>query len=500
MKRKGLWIFYGTAALLLIIFTGTEFIKTLAQKNSAGHIQGDNVEELKAQDAENYKEFVDTIEGTATNMLFPEYWLTEKTDEVLFSQDEIEYFNNNNPSFVSYYAESKGRNYKLFMDNLDETIDGEAVVKLIDPELIKEYNDENSPTYIDGMLPGDDYWDNLEKNLNIDGVEDTVVPEYAICVDRTMARVMPSDEFAAKDPDEIYFDDFISAEVMPCDGVAIIHESRDGEWCYVISGSFCGWVRKEKLAVCKNREEWIAACKPDEFLLVTGSEIVLESTPTKTLSSGLILPMGTRLRLSADYDEQKSHRESYGCYRVDIPCRDADGKLYFEQSLIPVSKDVHVGFLNMTSESVIRQAFKFLGKIYGYGGSLCSNDCSGFVRQVYSCYGFDLPRNARAIAERADIGSIDCEKMTMDKRKTIFSQMNPGLLAYMDGHLMMYLGMKDDMPYVISSCATCIEPGEDSADLTEAYCVFVSGLDLKRKSGKTWLEDLKFILSPDYRG
>ena len=148
----------------------------------------------------------------------------------------------------------------------------------------------------------------------------------------------------------------------------------------------------------------------------------------------------------------------------------------------------------MTSESVVKQAFKFLGKVYGYGGALSSNDCSGYVRQVYGCYGLDLPRNARAIAERSDLGSINCSKMTTTKKRSLLADMPAGLPLYMDGHIMLYLGTENGVPYVISSCATCIEPGHETDDIFDVYSVFVSSLDLVRKSGLTWLEDLEFIL------
>jgi hypothetical protein len=68
----------------------------------------------------------------------------------------------------------------------------------------------------------------------------------------------------------------------------------------------------------------------------------------------------------------------------------------------------------------------------------------------------------------------------------------------MDGHIMMYLGTKDGVPYVISSCATCIEPGQATSDIVDAYGVFVSGMNLLRANGKTWLEDLDYILWKEY--
>ena len=224
----------------------------------------------------------------------------------------------------------------------------------------------------------------------------------------------------------------------------------------------------------------------------------MDETITPTISSGMILPMGTKIKLSDKYPDSVNGRSSYGCYIVDVPCRDSNGKLDWELTLIPASKDVHLGYLSMTSESVLNQAFKWLGRVYGYGGDLASNDCSGIVCQIYACYGLELPRNSKAIAELGDLGSFDCGQMTLAKKREILKKMPGGLLLYMDGHLMIYLGSIEGKPYVISSCASFIEPGHELTDIRQSNCVFVSSMDLLRSNGKTWLEDICLILWKEY--
>lgn len=87
--------------------------------------------------------------------------------------------------------------------------------------------------------------------------------------------------------------------------------------------------------------------------------------------------------------------------------------------------------------------------------------------------------------------------MTVDAKKSLLAQTPPGMPLFMDGHLMLYIGMVDGEPYVISSCATFIEPGNTNGDIVDAYCVFVSDMNLLRKNGKTWLEDMSYILNKD---
>lgn len=496
MKKKTYIAAYSVIAALVIGATGFQIYST----NRRAWENKNVIEDKNVLESENYSgDLVQTIEGTSVDMLSPEFWIRDRGSEILFSQEEIEDFNKNNPSFVEYYDEEQSRNLKLFMDDLPDSIPGDVVRSL------------------------------METEVDVD-IPDAVIPQYAICVERSVAKTLPSDEFVSDDPDEIFFNDLISAEVMPFAGVVVLSESKDGEWNYVLAGTFLGWVKKDTLAVCKDKDQWLSISRPEEFLVVTGSEIVMDETAEPTHSSGMILPMGTKVKLADDMrsDHESSSEDAYvegnstiedgtgeqtsdkssieivngrstiGSYVVEVPYRDDDGFVQMEKTLIPVSKDVHVGFMTMTSESVIRQAFKFLGRVYGYGGSLSSNDCSGFIRQVYSCYGFDLPRNATAIAQRSDLGSIECSVMTPDKKKSIIAEMTPGLPLYMEGHIMMYLGTEEGEPYVISSCATCIEPEHDTEDIVEAYCVFVSGLDLVRASGETWLESINYILWKEY--
>ena len=489
MKRRTLFIAYGILAAILLLVTAIQICRM--------HIP-EKTYQVTEETNDPYKGLVSTIEGTTTEMLSADHWITVGGNRELFSQDEIEAFNHNNQLYVLYYSETDSRDKKLFMNDLPEELPREAIESLINDESKSFIYERKQPLYINGEVASEDYFDDLRSLMAIDEIPENVEPVYAVCIKRCDAKTVPSEDFASEDKDEIFFNDYTSSEVMPFAGVVILHESSDMQWCYIIDGSFCGWIKKSNLAVCKDKDEWSSVCEPEDFLVVTGSEIVMDETAVPTHSSGMVLPMGTRIALSKDNSETINGRSTIAAYCVDVPYRDDAGNLGLEQTLIPVSKDVNAGFMPMTSENVLRQAFKFLGKVYGYGGTLCSNDCSGFIRQVYDCFGFKLPRNAAAIAKLSDLGSIDCSKMTSEKKRSLITEMPAGLPLYMSGHIMMYIGTEGGQPYVISSCATTIEPGHDTQDLVDAYCIFVSGMDLKRTSGLTWLDDISYILWKEY--
>ena len=494
MKQK-------TAIILYIVLFSTALLASAGILVATKFLTGQNKDTGSVETVTEYsddQELLSCVEGTTTDMLYPQFWTDRIEDKQIFTPSEIEQINSDNPAFVEYTLEGETKKHKLFMDDLPETMDGKIIKALIGPDSVKDFQDKNPEFFVSGMPAKEGYLDEIYDNLALDNIGESVVPQYALIVKRTVSKIFPTEDFAAPTADERYIDSFVSAEEMPFDGVVILHTSKDGEFYYVLNGSYLGWVRKENLAICSSREDWSSFVSPEKYIVVTGSEIVLEETAVETMASGMVLPMGTRLRLSKDASETVNGRRTYGCYVVDIPARSQDGTMICEMELIPVSKYVHVGNLSMTSKVVLDQAFKFLGKVYGYGGALSSNDCSGFVRQVYACFGLKLPRNARAIAKMHDLGSVETAKMRLDAKKKLLSETIPGMPLYMDGHLMMYLGMVDEKFYVISSCATFIEPGHETSDIVDGYCVFVSSMDLLRANGKTWFEDISFILNKDY--
>ena len=113
MKRKTLFIVYGTLAVIVMLVTAIQ-------------LYGNNTPEKTYQTNENpadpYEGRVSAIEGTTTDMLSPDYWITEDASRELFSREETEAFNKNNPSFVLYYSESDSRNKKLFMNDLPQDL------------------------------------------------------------------------------------------------------------------------------------------------------------------------------------------------------------------------------------------------------------------------------------------------------------------------------------------------------------------------------------------
>ena len=100
MKKKTYIAIYTTIAALVIGTTGYELYRGAGNKASvssemAGSKAGyEGATSDDSLDKDKYASSnVQTIEGTTTDMLDPQFWIGDKKEEVLYTFDEIEYYN-----------------------------------------------------------------------------------------------------------------------------------------------------------------------------------------------------------------------------------------------------------------------------------------------------------------------------------------------------------------------------------------------------------------------
>lgn len=196
-----------------------------------------------------------------------------------------------------------------------------------------------------------------------------------------------------------------------------------------------------------------AGREPEDFLVVTGREIRLNKDRGCEELSNLLLPMGTVLPLVKPEDAPESidGRYSYNSYIVRLPIRTRTGSIDDRYALIASTEDVSVGHLPYTGKAVIELALKRLGDRYGWGGLDYSQDCSGMVREIYSCFGFFMPRTTWPQLDMQGSERYDLTDMTDAEKPDLLKKLPAGTMLHFPGHVMLYLGMKDKRPYVISA-------------------------------------------------
>lgn len=332
-------------------------------------------------------------------------------------------------------------------------------------------------------------------NRALDAVRNNSNVRFGFCVQRSDLRSVPFAQRVTSKPNDRFGDTLQESVVLQNEPLAVLHESADGKFLFVAAYFYVGWINSDSVALCSSFEQWQALLAPEnDFLVVTGSSFRLCRDPYEPLVSELELTMGMRLSLAEKPGTVKSvrGRMSYDNYIVNVPSRAADGSLKFIEALVPISRDVHIGYMPFTYSNVIRLADKTRGEIYGWGGMLDARDCSALVMEIYRCFGIMLPRNTSDLAKlpeqyAADVSSLSTEA----KRETILSQ-PAGVILFFPGHVMIYYG-SDGNDLLCLSAAGKFAPVQSSAT-QNVYTVEVCSLDVRLSNGKTWLEAVEKII------
>ncbi len=245
-------------------------------------------------------------------------------------------------------------------------------------------------------------------------------------------------------------DRFQESALFPGTPVAIVHQSRDGDWLFVVSPRYAAWIGKRVVAEGA-KDAVFGLVDKTPYRIVTGATVRTVFTREQPQLSELQLDMGVRVPLAdVAADTPVNGQHPYTSYAIELPIRAEDGALQLAPALLQRNTDTAGDYLPLTQANIIRQAFKFLGERYGWGHDYNGRDCSGFVSEVYRSMGVQLPRNTSDQGVSPALNRIHFEKTDdRDKRMAAVDAMQVGDLAYIPGHVMMMIGRIDGVPYMI---------------------------------------------------
>ena len=422
-------------------------------------------------------------------MSSPSFW-TDETD-VLMSFDEIEKLNEETIS-------TKGTNmYDL--KNQPEVIDGVALNEAILKSSQADAKYYLGWTYLEReeKATQEDYDKIIENTQNPDAEREQKVL-YGIATKRTELRTFPSPVAIWDDPADLDFDYQYLVAVRVNEPVVITSKSKDGK--YYLAKSICcsGWIPADSVAICTDKDEWISAwdIKNDDALVVWGDKVFTETSIVGANTSHLMLTMGTVLELAKDINPNEliDNRAAYNNFVVWIPARNDDGTYSKKLTLISEHKEVSEGYMPLTKANISKVVFSALGNTYGWGGSLYSDDCSGYMRNVYKCFGMELARNT-TWQSSMPMAKVNMRYMPKEERIKFLDALPFGTILYFSGHEMMYLGSQNGKYYVISAVGSIMQPGSTSVR-QRIRSTIVNTLDIKRANGNTWFDELTVALVP----
>jgi hypothetical protein len=326
-------------------------------------------------------------------------------------------------------------------------------------------------SYVDsgGVMMTKDFINKMEILMGIDQIPSSITARFAYVVRPSDQRLLPTARPFYKSATDTAIDRLQNNALDTATPVLVLMESTDHTWAYTISRDSEGWVLSGNLAFCPKEDmDWYEACT--DFVVSTDAKTDIYEDPLLRKHLAYI-HMGIRLPLDQECDN--------GIIRVLVPVRTQEGLCVFETAYVEASR-VHVGYLSYTPRNTISQAFKLLNAPYGWGGMYGEQDCSRFIQEVFAAMGITLPRNS---SQQGKVG-----KLMANFTKTDPQNDRQGILAdsvaagittlQFPGHIMLFLGSIDGMPYAIHDLYAYTEPSQPDERLVPINRVVVSSLGI----------------------
>ncbi len=315
---------------------------------------------------------------------------------------------------------------------------------------------------IDGAEAAD-----LTATLALDRIPAEVTPRYALAVRRADLRTFPSAARGRLKPGDTDIDRYQESALFPGTAVAVLHESRDGLWAFVMAPLYAAWVATDALAVGERKTVFDYAATASR--VVTGPAVRTVHAPLAPPLSEIVLDMGVAVPEVTDWPltTPVNGQGALGALVVRLPTRAADGTLAVQPALLPRGADTHDGPLPVSRANLLRQAFKFVGERYcwGHGGS--GRDCSGFVAECHRSLGLVLPRNSKdqAACTASFRRTVIPGTADRDQRLAALADLAPGDLIHVPGHVMMVVGADELGPWIIHDSHAATVRGPDGKAL-----------------------------------
>ena len=345
-------------------------------------------------------------------------------------------------------------------DIMSEAISASSEEIIMDPNTISEWNSQNESIFISYPLLADDlitriksisiipsakrylknsngsymetdysYYRNLIDNINYDSITDTNNIRYGFIIKRTPLKSFPSHDEAFSSPSSVH-DRFLESTLYPFEPVAILHQSNDKQWFFIKMYNYEGWVQMEDVAVTSFEVLKLYETNKN-FIVITEPKAFIRYLDTE-------LDMGCNFPLVKEHDNY---------YTVLCPKKGSDNSLYFTFAHID-KNDANIGYLAYSERNILSQAAKFIDEPYGWGGMNGNRDCSGLMMDIFRSMGIKLKRNTSQQEFMSPLRK-DIKSMNKLEKETLLLTQHAGSLIFMDGHVMLFLGIIRNNAYIL---------------------------------------------------
>lgn len=389
--------------------------------------------------------------GTPAALNSPSAWTTAQGNTVLATPERIKAMN----------AQMDKAIFGDSIQDLGATISGDKLTAYVNAFTMDE------DQYVQGAPLSHSFARQLVSDAKAN-IQSTNTVKYGVVVDRVDLRSFPTLQRAFDSASDHEFDNWQETAVDPSTPVRVYHTNPQGNFIFVRTPHYRGWVPRNKVAIT-DAKTWQTYANPSAPAVVTGKLLSLKAgTDTQLYQMGTAIPTSNGNLL--------------------LPTRDHKGYLQIVPVKANYGADLHQGYLPYTTNNTIQMAFKHLGAPYGWGGMHNSVDCSAFVQDVYKTMGIQLPRNgdeqAQSFPGKSFYGMNHQQKLDYIKTAA------PGSLLFTPYHVMMLLGNYEGTPYMIHSLASYGVNTGDGVVKNRIMQVVVSKVDLMAGSGTPLVDQM----------
>ncbi len=284
--------------------------------------------------------------------------------------------------------------------------------------------------YLENHITADQKWfEKQENNANFE--EYNTLLKKAITLKNTNIRVLPTISpmfYNPTKPGEGFPFDYNQNSLLKINTPLIVsHLSKDKAWAYVQSSTVGGWVQINNIAFVD--DDFIDHFKTNDYYVAIKEKFpIYDNIFVEYIKLATIFPKKDNKFLIAKADNMQNAVISYININND------------KISHLPLK-------YNKQNRYLVAKAL--LGEPYGWGGLLNNRDCSSFTQDFFIPFGKLLSRNSKAQAKNGkyhDISTLNDE----EKKEYIIKNAIPySTLIYLKGHIMLYVGAKNNEPFVM---------------------------------------------------
>lgn len=279
--------------------------------------------------------------------------------------------------------------------------------------------------YLENHLKISKNW--FEKQIDNSNFEKyNTILKKAITTKNTDLRIFPTESKMFYNPNKVGegfpFDYNQNSRVKINTPILISHFSKDKAWAFVQVNELLGWIRADNLLLV-NKDQIQRLENSKLYVVVKEGFEVFDTNILEDLKVGTIFFKEKQNFLLATNSGIKS---------VSIPD--------YKVKKFP---------LDFNQSTISKIAKEFIGEPYGWGGLNNHRDCSSFTQDFFAPFGVYLKRNSMGQTQLHKY--LDMSKLN-DKEKKEFIIKNSipfSTLIYMRGHIMLYVGVKNNEPLVM---------------------------------------------------